>query len=70
MKDDKKFLRERKKQMKRTGNRKRRQYLKQQLTDPDPATDDKGFEFGYDRSEILNGKDKDSTRKRKNNPRD
>jgi hypothetical protein len=48
MTDDKRFLRKLKKEIKRTGNKKRRRYLK----DIDAEPDD--FRFGRNRSEVMN----------------
>lgn len=48
MNDDKRFLRKLKRQIKKTGNRKRRRYLK----NLDAAPDD--FELGRDRTDVMN----------------
>jgi hypothetical protein len=48
MHDDKRFLRKLKRQIKKTGNRKRRQYLK----NLDAAPDD--FDLGRDRTDVMN----------------
>ena len=48
MNDEKRFLRDLKRQIKKTGNRRRRRYLKQ----VDAAADD--FDFGRDRSDVMN----------------
>jgi len=48
MQDQKRFLRKLKRDLKRTGNRKRRKYLK----DIDANPDD--FDFGADRSATMN----------------
>jgi hypothetical protein len=48
MKDDKRFLRKLKRDIKRTGNRKRRRYLK------DIAADPCDFRFGRERSDVMN----------------
>lgn len=61
MADDKKFYRELKKVIKKTGNRKRRRYLKDHL---DPEADQE-FDFGYDESSALNGRDGRRRRKKK-----
>ena len=50
MKDDKRFLRELKRTVKKTGNRKRRRYLKNVAA----AADD--FSFGRDRTDVMNEK--------------
>lgn len=52
MKDDKRFLRELKRTIKKTGNRKRRRYLKNITADSD------NFAFGRDRSDVMNEKPK------------
>ena len=46
--DDKRFLRKLKRQIKKSGNRKRRRFLK----NSDAYADD--FEFGWDRSNLMN----------------
>jgi hypothetical protein len=48
MKDDKRFLRNLKRDVKRDGNRKRRRYLKNVTADPD------AFDFGRARSDVMN----------------
>ncbi len=48
MSDDKRFLRQLKRQIKRDGNRKRRRYLKNLDVDANE------FEFGRDSSEVMN----------------
>ena len=48
MKDDKRFLRRLKRDIKRSGNRKRRRYLKDVEADPN------GFDFGRNRSDVMN----------------
>jgi hypothetical protein len=48
MKDDKRFLRKMKRDIKRAGNRKRRHYLKDVAADPDD------FCFGRERSDVMN----------------
>lgn len=48
MKDDKRFLRQLKREIKRSGNRRRRRYLKDVEADPDD------FDFGRDRSDVMN----------------
>ena len=62
--DDKRRLRKLKRDIKRAGNRKRRQHLKRSLsTDPETAAAAE-FEFGRDSSRFLNGGDRDATRRR------
>ena len=48
MKDDKRLIRRLKRVIKKTGNRKRRRYLKNPTTDPD------GFNFGDDSTAFMN----------------
>ena len=48
MKDDKRLIRQLKRSIKKTGNRKRRRYLKNPTTDPD------AFNFGDDSSAFMN----------------
>lgn len=50
MNDDKRLLRKLKRQVKRTGNKKRRRYLK------DVAAEPGSFDFGADRSDVMNEK--------------
>jgi len=63
MDQDKRRYRKLKRDVKRAGNKSRRQYLKRNLaTDPDgaPYAD---FDFGRDSSAGMNGMDQDSTRR-------
>ena len=48
MTDDKRFLRKLKRDIKRAGNKKRRRYLKDLSAQPD------GFDFGRDRTDVMN----------------
>jgi hypothetical protein len=48
MTDDKRFVRKLKREIKRSGNKKRRRYLK----DLNAAPDD--FDFGRDRTDVMN----------------
>lgn len=50
MNDEKRFLRELKRQVKKSGNRKRRRYLK------DVAAEADDFSFGRDRTDVMNEK--------------
>jgi hypothetical protein len=52
MNDDKRFLRELKRQVKKAGNRKRRRYLKDVTAEADE------FSFGRDRTDVMNEKRK------------
>ncbi len=58
MNDGKRELRELKRQIKKSGNRKRRRYLKD--FDADPA----GFDFGRHKSDTMNESQKRSRRSR------
>jgi hypothetical protein len=62
--DDKRRLRKLKRDVKRTGNRKRRHHLKRTLVE-NPEAADTDFEFGRDSSQFLNGNDRDATRRRR-----
>ena len=67
MDQDKRQLRKLKRDIKRAGNKRRRQTLKRRLQDnPTDAPFDE-FEFGRDSSTGLNGMDKDATRRRGDN---
>ena len=61
--DDKRRLRKLKRDIKRAGNRKRRQHLKRTLSDSPESAADVAFEFGRDSSQFLNGNDRDATRR-------
>ncbi|HEX5106276.1 MAG TPA: hypothetical protein VFV87_20795 [Pirellulaceae bacterium] len=50
MKDEKRFLRELKRSIKKAGNRKRRRYLKDVTAEADE------FSFGRDRTDVMNDK--------------
>lgn len=58
MSDDKRFYRELKGQIKRTGKRKMRRFLK----DPNANPDD--FDYGSDQSSALNGRDGKNRKKK------
>lgn len=60
--DDKRFYRNLKQQVKKTGNRKRRRFLKDLSSEPGE------FDFGSDESSTFNGRD-GKNRKRKNKNR-
>jgi hypothetical protein len=64
MDQDKRTLRKLKRDIKRAGNKRRRQYLKRQLSDDPEAAPHGDFEFGRDSSAGFNGMDQDATRKR------
>jgi hypothetical protein len=62
--DDKRKLRQLKRDIKRAGNKRRRQALKKDLErNPEEAAHSE-FDFGRLRSETLNGLDDDSTRRK------
>jgi hypothetical protein len=64
MDPQKKQMRKLKRDVKRAGNKRRRQYLKRQLHDnPDEAPHGE-YDFGRNTSQTLNGLDQDATRKR------
>ena len=63
MNDDKRQQRQMKRDIKKAGNRKRRQHLKRDLArNPEEAANTE-FDLGRDASAPLNGNDKDSTRR-------
>ena len=63
--DDKRLLRKLKRDVKRAGNRKRRQHLKRDLVEnPDEAAHTE-FDFGRHSSTGLNALDQDATRRRR-----
>jgi hypothetical protein len=64
MNQDKRRHREHKRDLKKAGNRKRRQHLKRQLTDNPEEAARAEFDFGRDSSAGLNGIDRDGTRRR------
>jgi hypothetical protein len=57
MRDEKRFLRTLKREIKRTGNRKRRRFLK----NFDAAAED--FDFGRDRSDVMNERPRERPRR-------
>ena len=64
MDQDKRSMRKLKRDIKRAGNKRRRQTLKRKLRDnPEDAPFDQ-FDFGRDSSAAFNGMDMDATRKR------
>ncbi len=64
MDPQKKQLRKLKRDVKRAGNKRRRQHLKRLLHDnPEEAPHDE-YDYGRNTSETLNGLDQDATRKR------
>ncbi len=64
MDPQKRQLRKLKRDVKRAGNKRRRQHLKRQLHDnPEGAPHDE-YDYGRNTSETLNGLDQDATRRR------
>lgn len=64
---DKRRHRELKREIKRAGNKKRRQHLKRQLeVNPEEVVSDE-FDFGRNSSKELNGVDQDATRRKRDN---
>jgi hypothetical protein len=57
MRNEKKFLRNLKRDIKRTGNRKRRHYLKNIAASPED------FDFGRDRTDVMNERRRDKPRR-------
>ena len=64
MHDDKRLYRELKRKLKKTGSKRRRRFLKRELTErPDEAPYSE-IDFGRDSSTVYNGMDRDATRRR------
>jgi hypothetical protein len=64
--DEKREYRKLKREIKKAGNRKRRQHLKRALSANPEEVADAQFEYGRDSSAALNGNDRDATRRRPN----
>jgi hypothetical protein len=64
MDQEKKRLRQLKRQVKKAGNRKRRQQLKRSLRDDPEGAAEVETDFGGNSSATLNGMDQDATRRR------
>src|SRR5262245_40073104 len=64
MDQDKRFYRKLKRDVKRTGSKRRRLHLKRELTDNPEDAPYTEFDFGRDSSSTLNGMDQDATRRR------
>jgi len=64
MDQDKRTFRKLKRDVKRAGNKRRRQYLKRDLLDNPEEAAHAEFEFGHDSSATFNGLDHDATRRR------
>jgi hypothetical protein len=65
MDQDKRQLRKLKRDVKRAGSKRRRQYLKRELRENPEGAPHSEFDFGRNTSQTLNGLDQDATRKRK-----
>ena len=61
--DDKRRLRQLKREVKRAGNKRRRQHLKRELRDQPEDAPHSEFDFGRSSSVTLNRLDNDSTRR-------
>jgi hypothetical protein len=64
MEQDKRQFRKLKRDVKRAGNKRRRQYLKRELAENPEDAPHSEFDFGRNTSATLNGLDNDATRKR------
>jgi hypothetical protein len=64
MEQDKRQFRKLKRDVKRAGNKRRRQYLKRELAAKPEEAPHSEFDFGKNTSASLNGLDNDATRKR------
>jgi hypothetical protein len=64
MRDDKRQLRKLKRDIKRAGNKRRRQFLKRQLAEQPEEALDATDDFGRYSSAELNAQDQDATRRR------
>jgi hypothetical protein len=69
MDQEKRQLRKLKREVKRTGNKRRRRHLKRELEENPQEAPFTRFDFGKDSSTAFNGLDQDATRKRRNEPR-
>jgi hypothetical protein len=65
--DEKRRLRQLKRNLKRAGNKRRRQHLKRELRERPEDAPYMEFDFGRDRSAGLNGLDRDATRRKPQN---
>jgi hypothetical protein len=64
MDQDKRQFRKLKRDIKRAGNKRRRQYLKRELAEKPEEAPFSEFDFGSDSSTGFNGMDQDATRRR------
>jgi hypothetical protein len=62
--DDKRLIRKLKRDVKRAGNRRRRQHLKRELHDNPEEAAHTEYDFGKNSSASMNGNDQDATRQR------
>ena len=62
---EKRQLRNLKREVKRVGNKRRRQHLKRELIERPEDAPHSEFEFGRDSAAGFNGMDQDATRKRR-----
>jgi hypothetical protein len=65
MDQDKRDFRKLKRDIKRAGNKRRRQHFKRELVDDPENAPFTEFDFGRDSSAVLNGMDQDATRWRR-----
>lgn len=65
---DKRSYRKLKRDLKRTGNKRRRQHLKRELTERPENAPHSAFDFGRSGTAGLNGIDRDATRRRPDSP--
>jgi hypothetical protein len=63
--DDKRLYRKLKRDVKRAGNKRRRQHLKRDLRDNPAEAANSEFDYGKSSSAAMNGNDRDATRKRR-----
>jgi hypothetical protein len=68
MDQDKRQFRKLKRDIKRAGNKRRRQHLKRKLTETPEEAPFHEFDFGRDSSTPSNGMDRDATRRRTGPP--
>jgi hypothetical protein len=64
MDQEKRRLRQLKRDLKKSGNRKRRRHLQRELTDKPEEAAHSEFDYGRASSSTLNGIDNDATRRR------
>jgi hypothetical protein len=68
--EDKRRLRQLKRDIKRAGSKRRRQHLKRELVENPEEAPYSAFDFGRTSSHTLNGMDQDATRRRSEKPAD